>query len=527
MYNYKYSEILGIDLKPDSIHVVHVAKKVTGIKILGKQWARLPENEVEQHKVIKAFLKANHWHNMPCIVSSYHNSSLLRTIEIQDGSPKAISFGLEKLEKEFSLVSSGLSLLDYQVIKLNKRKLLVAIAGKTVHINRFLTFLEELNLAVVDIVHLSIGVLSGLESINIRDDFMLTVNAALFGTDIIMGKNACPLYFYHSSISSSGYSRENMEKPLEENTIVFPKQLSLIETGRFNKKGLNTIWQSEVNASIGKAVNFSSKHNIELNKVSLALETPAPTFSDSLAEKTGMEVVNVKLEEMGLETKFLCAFGLATLGIQEKKHISLLPEDLRQKKIFKFNRKAFFMAPLLIILTEILIIYLLQGGVYELSQRKKQLTSHLKHEQALAFQIDSLRQENIMYLIQERPFKNAIRNNHSLLRILEAVSNAKSSDDWITVIANKNKYSLPTKADSHPKTASIKKLDSFVIEGYTLKDDLSSVKDMIATLKDNKYISYADLIGDNVRRDYIPLNLWTNQKYRLFAVEMELKHNEQ
>jgi hypothetical protein len=259
---------------------------------------------------------------MPCIVSSYHNSSLLRTIEIQDGSSKAISFGLEKLENEFSLVSNGLSLLDYQVVKLNKRKLLIAIAGREVHINRFLTFLEELNLAVVDIVHLSIGVLSGLESISMQDEFILTVNAALFGTDIIMGKNACPLYFYHSSISSSGYSRETLDNPLEESTIVFPKQLSLIETRRFNKGGLNTIWQSEVNASVGKAINFSSKHNITLKKVSLALENPSPKFSNTLAEKTGLEVANVNLEKLGLETKFLSAFGLATLGIQEKPHIS-------------------------------------------------------------------------------------------------------------------------------------------------------------------------------------------------------------
>jgi hypothetical protein len=526
MYRYKYNEILGIDLKTDSIHVVHVAKKVTGAKILGKAWARLPENDIEKHKVIQAFLKANHWENMPCVLSAYHNSSLLRTIEIQDGSSKAIAFGLEKLAKEFSLVSAGLSLIDYQVVKLNKRKLLVAVAAREQNINHFLTFLEELNLAVVDIVHLSVGVLSGLESINQQDEFLLTVNTALFGTDIIMGKNACPLYFYHSSISSSGYSRETMDTPLEDSTIVFPKQLSLIETGRFNKSGLNMIWQSEVNASIGKAVSFSSKHDINLKKVSLALENPAPTFSITLAEKTGLEVNNVELEKLGLETKFLSAFGLALLAIQEKTHISLLPENRRQKKILKFQRKAFLMAPLLILLTEILIIYLLQNGILELGQRKKQLREQVKEEKALALEIESLQQENIMYRIQVTPFKNAIKDNHSLLRMLEAVSQAKSSDDWVTVIADKDKYSASANylesvdSANHDSTFS-----SFIIEGYTLKDDLSTVKEMIAKLKENKYIDNADLMGDNVRRDYVPLNLWTNQEYKSFAVELELPQN--
>ena len=185
------------------------------------------------------------------------------------------------------------------------------------------------------------------------------------------------------------------------------------------------------------------------------------------------------------------------------------------------------MAPLLIILTELLIIYLLKGGISELSQRKRQLASHLKQEEKLALEVKSMRQENLMYHIQERPFKTAIRNNHSLVRTLEAVSNAKSSDDWITVIADKNKYSAQTKVnDSKAKAGSTKRFESFIIEGYTLKDDLSSVKDMIAKLKDSQYIYNADLIGDNVRRDYIPLNLWTNQEYTSFAVELELPHNE-
>ncbi|MDA3800345.1 MAG: hypothetical protein PF692_14870 [Kiritimatiellae bacterium] len=527
MYSYKYNEILGIDLKQDSIHVVHCARKVAGFKILKQAWARLPENEAEKHKVIKAFLLANRWEGMPCVVSSYHNSSLLRTIEIQDSSSKAITFGLERLAKEFAMVSKDLSLIDYQVVKLNKRKLLVAIAGRELNINSFLTFLEELDLEVIDIVHPSIGILSGLEAAVPHDEFLLTVNTAIFGTDIIMGKSACPLYFYHSSISSSGYSRENMENPIEDSTVVFPKQLSLIETGRFSKSGLNLIWQSEVNASIGKAVNFSSKHDIVLNSISLTLENPAPAFTSALAEKTGLEVNNIDLKKFELDTQFLTALGLATIALQEKIHISLLPESRRQKRILKFQQKAFFMVPLLLLLTEALIAYILQTGVTELELRKNGLKKQVSEETALALEISKLRQENIMYRIQAKPFKNAIINNHSLLKVLEAVSKAKSADDWVTVIADKNKYSASIKnSDAAESKINTEKFSSFVVEGYTLKDDLSSVKEMIAKLKDSDYIYNADLMGDNIRRNYTPVNLWTNQEYKAFAVELELLKHE-
>lgn len=234
-------------------------------------------------------------------------------------------------------------------------------------------------------------------------------------------------------------------------------------------------------------------------------------------------------------TNFEMVFGLAisTMGLGRTK-LSLLPTDLKNEVIFREKKPWWIAAALFVIGAMVLysatgIVLLKRDGAFlELEQEK------LNQREQIDKRIQALRLMQTDLLTNSVPLANLLGNALLAREVLTLVSQTVDPDDWITLFCDEKIYNpkeqeTDTPSDSaqttvrnpvalfrslrpntvtkptlggKPEQAERKELGdsldaTFIVEGYTAKANLETVRQMIDRLKTSPMIASADLRRDD------------------------------
>lgn len=233
--------------------------------------------------------------------------------------------------------------------------------------------------------------------------------------------------------------------------------------------------------------------------------------------------------------------------------LSLLPGEVRQAKVVSARNRQWMVAALVVLGTTLaftaqalwqdtLTSRALEGSV-ALRQARQQTDAELT-----VLRDDLNRYARALSRLQQQERKSEI-----IRGVLEAVSHSKGAEDWVVRVADAGAYfqgapvpaaavppppgliasgggaqTLPAVATPTPDLAvAAREVDpqaAYVIEGYTVSDDLGSLRNFIENLKVHPMVVAADLLSDDLIRLREEVDRrWEPLGGRLFAIEIRVQ----
>jgi hypothetical protein len=215
---------------------------------------------------------------------------------------------------------------------------------------------------------------------------------------------------------------------------------------------------------------------------------------------------------------FAVAAGLAMAGSASvTAPISLLPESVRNELAFR-RQKPFWIASAA--MAALVLGISLLGGFRDIRKKETHLGEQrvsLTRRQQLADQIESIKSVNAQIREMAGPVKNLLRAGPLLRDLITLVSANLSKDDRIYLISDGESYFAP-KPDAvieppgklgmrdHRRTAQPPQtkpkevgavFEHIIVEGYTRRTNLSTIKQLITKLGDAEYVESVDLLSDD------------------------------
>jgi hypothetical protein len=161
----------------------------------------------------------------------------------------------------------------------------------------------------------------------------------------------------------------------------------------------------------------------------------------------------------------------------------------------------------------------LVGGYRDIRRKQAQLGDQkrsLGRRQQLVAEIEAIRAGSAHIESMAEPVRRLVEVGPALRETVALIGRHKASNDWITVITDGVSYFEPEPLAPDPdnareplRAAEMRRrrrdaagepppgLGSVIVEGYTRRSDLSTVKALIARLAEMKGVESADLLGDD------------------------------
>ncbi len=299
-------------------------------------------------------------------------------------------------------------------------------------------------------------------------------------------------------------------------------------------------WIAQLNACLGVYRSQTQERRLAISRIVLVGgSAQLKGLKEYIANKLGVTVVDAPQIPLSagksLSGSFEMAYGLAisAMGIAKTK-LSLLPADLKNEVIFREKKPwwigaALFLLGAMALYSATGIILLKRNGEFLETEREK-----LTQRERIDKRIQHVRQMQNQLLTNSVPLANLLGNAPLAREVLTLVAQTVDPDDWITLFCDekiynpkeqegeikpdsaqasvKNPLSLfrtlrpanvakPT-ANGKQEQAERKELvdtlsNIFIVEGYTAKANLETVRQMIDRLKTSPMIARADLRRDD------------------------------
>jgi hypothetical protein len=254
-----------------------------------------------------------------------------------------------------------------------------------------------------------------------------------------------------------------------------------------------------------------------------------------VSEATGVKVVRlaqwVRRFPMADVERYGCAIGLAACGLRRGgAGISLLPRALRESRILRWQKQYWLLSAFALVGV---LLVLIGGASLQLRWDREYLRLRQVELAGLhALDRKLVATENLNEHLEARiaPFRTAVENAAVLRLALQAVSQVKHPDDWLSLLADADAYFGVSAADQMGGGDGMLELGesadivSVIVEGYTPVDDFSTVGEMIERLYGQEGVLAADLLGDErLRDDPVRDERWADTGCSLFVIEMMLE----
>ena len=258
-----------------------------------------------------------------------------------------------------------------------------------------------------------------------------------------------------------------------------------------------------------------------------------------------MEVVLLgDLEGCGIAEdvgQYSVAVGLGMLGQKgeaEDVGLSLLPARHRDELTFRRQKPYWISAA---VMAALILVVSLVGGLRDIARSEQRMTEQhakLSEKESLRAQIERKKTQRARIIGMAGPVRDLMAAAPVMRDLITLVTESLASDDWITMMCDAESY-YPEEGLAYLYPEKMKKdrsgrprvkkedvalFSRIIIEGYTAKRNLSSVKTFISKLAAAEFVESVDLLGDDKIVSEADLKKSTRAKRaHRFVIDVKIK----
>ncbi len=551
--------IIGLDVGHHSVRVVRVERAGDGVSVKTAESMRLPLDDSDKTDVIKKWLsQVGGLSGSTFVVALCGQSIMFQPFALVPNDPRTFEQAVEMEVARFSELASETMAHGFQALseEERERRMLVAMARPDA-VDAVLGLAREMRFFVVDVVPVATALFnSGVVSGDIGEEPCIIADIGHQATEIAIGTKSS-LMFARSFAGGGQLFTDAVERASgvgarQAETVKMDEGLLGGGPDEDTIAALTEaadMWVAEVETCL--SVYRGSYPEDEEQPTKLVLSGGGAALQGLAQYAESKLDIKVVLSE-GLPgeygdvepREFMIAAGLGISGLGlGAASISLLPENVRDDLLLMEQKRYWIAASA--VAAAILIVGL-AGGYYRVGRMKKELRAREKSlslRDQIGYEIEQAKGNNKRAMAMSFAVEGLLQSGPIMRDLVMLLDEAKDKDDWITMIADADMYVRPAELiDSWSgQTAGEKRrsqrarqnrdpedqyriiFDRMVVEGYTLKSDLSTVQSLIAKLSHSDFIESADLMNDDkLIQDPKRDGKWAKTAARRFVIELKV-----
>jgi len=515
--------LVGLDLGRHAIRAVWLAAASGTPRLLRRETLRLPFDGVGAREAIESWLDQKGLREASCAIALPGAQALFQPLLLAPDDPRT-----DAQAAEIEVVKYGEMMSDTMrhahapfALKAGERRLLLAMA-RAPAVDEALSRARELQLRVAEIAPAPVALYNALcAAAGAEPALFAGIGAG--GTDIAIG-SAEGLYFVRSfGVGGRAFtdamaralkvpfalaeSRKESEGDLRGDR---PEQAALRQTA--------DQWLNELKSCLSVYANLFPDPEARPRRLVLAGGgARLAGFAERVGEALGLPVAGADAagwsDDPAEAAVYATAVGLALAARNAGRcRISLLPDDLRYEREFRRQKPVWVAAA---VVAGLIFAAGLAGG-YRDNRRKADVLrmqeASVQTRQELASSIEAIRARNDKLRRMGAAVRTLVAGGPVLRDLLTTVQQVKDNEDWITMVADAELYfeksaagpverrpvpgpGEPAAATAVPPAPPV--FQRVLIEGYTRRGNLATVKRLIDGLAAAPFVASADLLSDD------------------------------
>ncbi|MBN1673029.1 MAG: pilus assembly protein PilM [Kiritimatiellae bacterium] len=561
-----YKTAVGLDLGRASAKIVRLVRTWGRFRVTHADTLALPESQVEREKALRHLLETVHLLGERFVIGLPGQATVHQTVVVPDADPRSVAQVVAMEVGRLGDLAEGRMAYDYLSLPHSRdvrRALLVMARPETVQ--TALRGPELLGLDVVDIVPVPVALANTCECARIGiEQPAVCVEIGRQGTDVAVVGQRGLLFARRFELGAHAFSQALADElGVQAAEAESLKRAHAMEPGRAidpaDPRGQRVQkalahacerWFAELETSLALfREHFPAEDQRPAQMILAGGGAALAGLPDWLNRRLRMRVRLLdelpgagRVKHAG---RFAVAFGLAVAGLGlGRTRLSLLPAALCETLALRRHKAHWLGAGAAVALTLASLAVHQRWQCVRRGRELANLQTQLWQNQMLQRDLARLQAKNADVAGKLAAARAAAQNGLVMQGIVNAIAEAKNGQDWITLIANAGSYGPkgetgPPPASTGPPPAqngtaspvreavakpAANGFDTIVIEGYTPRNDFSSVRTMIEKLRRNPLIEVADLLEDNrIVPDEARDSRWAGTDCRLFAVKIKVR----
>ncbi len=551
--------VLGLDLGQHTIKAVLATANASRLKVTKMETLPVPADMTDPGKVLRKWWDEQGLGHIPVAVALGGSRVMYQSMVMEDDDPRrpdqvanieAIRFG-EMTDSQ--MVNTATPATPEP----GERRLLISLARPDL-LDQTLAPTQDAGLRVVNVLPAPVALYNGITALGEPvHQLSMFVDLGATHTEVVIGDGrgvrfARSFAMGTSQLTQNVATQGKLPPQQAERVRLQAKSFDELpgEAGRSCALFVNR-WTQELSACLQMFKNLPGGDK-EDRKVKRTLLSGggsqwAPLF-EALKEASPLPlgaVGRIAGHEQDQSAGFMIAAGLAAdaLGIG-RASASLLPESLRAGLTRERNKRYWVATGIFALLS----MGLIGGGTWlSLSQEREQLSRHnnmLQRGTNIRREIEQI--EARMQLVEEmtQPLIRFVGNSARIRDLTLTIATEKGGEDFITFIGDSESYlELRVLAEEEPEEGQRRRtslsqrqvnqnraeglrqarMNRLIVEGFTPREDLSTVRSLINALREHPAVRRADLLTDDfVFGDLQMDETWRQTGHRRFALDVML-----
>ncbi len=514
---------VGLDLGRHALRAVWLAAASGTPRLLRRETLRLPFDGMGSRETIASWIEQKGLRDVSCAIALPGAQALFQPLLLAPDDPRTDAQAADVEVVKYSEMMSDTMRHAHApfALKTGERRLLLAMA-RAPAVDETLARAKDLQLRVVEVAPAPVALFNALCAAA-GPEPALFAGIGAGGTDIAIG-SAEGLYFVRSFGVGGRAFTDAMARSLK---VPFALAESRKESegdlrgDRPEHAALRQVadqWLNELRSCLSVFANLFPDPEARPRRVILAGGgARLAGFADRIGEALRLPVAGADaagwLDDPAEAAGYATAVGLALAAQNAGRcRISLLPEDLRYEREFRRQKPVWVAAA---IVAGLIFATGLAGG-YRDNQRKADVLraqeASVRARQELAASIEAIRSRNDKLRRIGGTVRTLIAGGPVLSDLLTVIQKGKDNDDWITMVADADLYfekpaagpseRRPVPGPGEPAAGTAvppapAPFQRVLIEGYTRRGNLATVKRLIDALAAAPFVASADLLSDD------------------------------
>lgn len=515
--------LVGLDLGRHAVRAVWLSSAAGGVpRVARRETLRLPLDGMGAREATESWIEQTGLREASCSIALAGSQALFQPLLLPPDDPRTDAQAADVEVLKYSEMMSDTMRHAHApfALKAGERRLLLALARATA-VEETVARAAALKLRVVEVTPGPVALYNALcAAAGSAPALFAGVGAG--GTDIAIG-SASGLYFVRSFGVGGRAFTDALARALK---IPFAQAESRKETdGQLRGDGPDAAalravadqWLNELRACLSVYANLFPEPEARPQRVVLAGGgARLAGFAERISEALQLPVVGAEAagwsDDPAEAAACATAVGLALAAHGTARcRISLLPDDLRYEREFRRQKPLWGAAA---VVAGLIFAVGLIGG-YRDNQRKANVLraqeASIQARQQLAASIETSRRRNEQLRRMGGEIRALLESGPLVRELLAAIQQAKDPDDWITLVADAESYFEkssappperraapgPGESGEAPPPPAPPPFNRVLIEGYTRRGNLATVKRLIDGLSAAPFVAAADLLSDD------------------------------
>jgi Tfp pilus assembly PilM family ATPase len=558
----KRDTVVGLDIGRHGIKAAWATRRQGRVVVTRTEVLHLPLSETNPERLVRPWLEKTGIARLPVALGVPGRECVFQSFLLQKEDPRSDAQAAAMEVAKFNEIASTGMAHGYTATTLNERRRLLVIMTRPTVLDTILGYGETMRLNPVELTPSPVALLNLLvEAQPQATGPRLLVNVGHGHTEVAFGSTQ-GLYFARSfKIGGEAFTAAlragNAMSAGQADTFKIT-QTGLDGADAETAAKLQTvaeIWLGEIKTCLAAYRNQVREAELAPERIVLCGGgSLLHGLQAALQTAVGLPVDNAEaafgrlLPNKPAHVALAAGLGIGALrrGVV---HMSLLPEYVRHELVFREKKPYWIASGIAVALTVGVFIV---GGIRAISRQSAQLRAAERTVKELGKMTARIeKQEATIAALQKQsaPVLELLHMGPRYRALITAVAEALDPGDWISMISDEFSYYEPApqeaeaakrraarpgmrdtriaaKPDKEPIFPPVPPLPKrFVVEGYTPKANLMTVKDLIGRLKEaSDLIASADLIYDDQKvagERFLP---WaTNTTHRHFVILLEVQ----